>query len=130
MVKHKCQRVKGKGNSTSLEPNRAVQLSLLPLSSLSVCRPEDEEGRLCSSPEGEVGGWRREAENLEPSGEDSGGAGTGVNLTFFTGGRPGSGGPELRLVHYENPEVWEPRLVPDKANLEEEEQLGPQEQKR
>ena len=71
---------------------------MLPLSSLSVCRPEDEEGHLCSShkilpPEGEVRGWRREAENLKLSSEDSGGAETGVNLTVFTGGRPGSGGP-------------------------------------
>ena len=37
------------------------------------------EGRLCGShkllpPEGEAGGQKREAENLELSGEDSGGA--------------------------------------------------------
>ena len=59
----------GKGNSLSLEL----------LSSFRVCRWEDDEGRLCSShkklpPGGEVGGRQREAENLEPSGEDSGGA--------------------------------------------------------
>ena len=67
----------GKGNITCLKPNRAEQLSALPLRSLSVCRLEAEEG-LCSShkllpPEGEVRG-RREVQNLKPSGEDSGGA--------------------------------------------------------
>ena len=51
------------------------RLCALPLRFSSVCRPEVEEGRRRSPklfpPEGEVGGWRREAENLEASDEDS-----------------------------------------------------------
>ena len=60
----------------SLKPNRAQQPSGLLLKSQTLCRPEADKGRLCSShkllpPEGEVGGRQREAENLEPSGVKS-----------------------------------------------------------
>ena len=88
----------------------------------SDCRTKVEGGR-CSScklltPEGEVGGRRREEENLKPSSEDSGGA-----LQQW---------PEKTSLSSPEddpePEVWEPRLARDKGNLEEEEQLGSPEQ--
>ena len=42
------------------------------LSEFADCGLEDDEGHKILPPEGEVGGRQREAENLEPSGEDSG----------------------------------------------------------